>query len=530
MIPLRNGLRDKALGHPSWASFQGRVGWLLEDFFGGDRRRMADLCGVSPSLLRDCVRGKPLDDHARDILAGKIGQRHGIQTAWLRTGKGQPYLKPVGAALAAAGVVAATPPPQSRPAHDPARGDRFARAVRREWTPEAIYAGAAAKALGMSDVRLDRIMTGEVHPTDDEMLALLDRSRSLSADWLIQGTGPMEADPAPDPAPGPPPGVPDNAPGVPVAPSPAPAPPDPAPPPPACPPAPPGPPPGDVVAELIRALGQVESLHRRLPDLERKVDRIEAAATAAGNDINAIDDTLSNLTAASVAHDRRLDGLAERIVQLDGDARKKLVEHYNAIRDLQGTAKIVDARLRSDSGEFTALRRRIDEAHSDIDRHAERISNVEDATIRLIDRALPDPPPPTFEAAVAAPKVMGLPVAPEPEPEPERPRVTRRKDIVVEADLRPDEWLPIRRWADLDGRHQRVVRSEGDRKTMGIRMSAAYRRHGLAPIFVSGGHHLAYLVADMRLYAEWLSRAGLEPSQVGWLAYYEEHAQPGDAR
>jgi hypothetical protein len=79
--------------------------------------------------------------------------------------------------------------------------------------------------------------------------------------------------------------------------------------------------------------------------------------------------------------------------------------------------------------------------------------------------------------------------------------------------------MTVGKWCELEGPHQRLIRDEADRRTMGKRLARVYRIQDTDQMNFSGSS-LLFRVSDMRLYVEWLSRAGLEPDPEAWVAHY----------
>lgn len=86
-----------------------------------------------------------------------------------------------------------------------------------------------------------------------------------------------------------------------------------------------------------------------------------------------------------------------------------------------------------------------------------------------------------------------------------------------ESAIPPEMRLTISDWSGMPGPHQRLIRDDNDTKTMGKRLHRAYRATGWP---CELGDPARYPVSDMRLYVEWLSRAGLEPDPEAWVDYF----------
>src|SRR4051812_37269641 len=88
-------------------SVRDRIQYLLEHFWGNDRRRMSDACGISNQTLKTVLSKDPTLLQIQQVVAG-IRRHASISTTWLETGEG--HWRRNGSSS-----VVATPPPTPSP-------------------------------------------------------------------------------------------------------------------------------------------------------------------------------------------------------------------------------------------------------------------------------------------------------------------------------------------------------------------------------------------------------------------------------
>lgn len=74
--------------NPAWATVNGRVTWLLDTRFDGNRSAMAKAIGFSHTVIANVVKGKAPGHRLLDSIATRLGVDH----EWLQSGDGQPFV------------------------------------------------------------------------------------------------------------------------------------------------------------------------------------------------------------------------------------------------------------------------------------------------------------------------------------------------------------------------------------------------------------------------------------------------------
>ena len=114
---------DRAGNHtPDWATASGRVEWLVDTRFQGNRSAMARAVGFSHAIISEVVRGGRTPGPR---LRGAIADRLGVDPVWLNTGAGQPFVPGPPVHVEDGLFVSPTPLPGLPPViSDPTRGGR----------------------------------------------------------------------------------------------------------------------------------------------------------------------------------------------------------------------------------------------------------------------------------------------------------------------------------------------------------------------------------------------------------------------
>ncbi len=500
-----------------------RIAFLLRKFWGGDRNLMARNIGISPGILRDVIRPtKRVDPGILAAVVGRIKTHRSISGVWLETGHGEWRKAPMEVVLE--GVKAPAPPSPEEPAPRTPGQARAWNLLREVWHGDE---AAMCQAVGMNG-RLSAILDRDAEPTPDEMELI-----ELAAFEHQAGPKPVPTS-VPEPSPA----------------------------------APPEPDAIDTFLGLARKIdglegridtrvevglrqveeklaGHMAKLHAKTDQIDRTWDRMGILA----DQFARLEDRVRTLASSTIGPGTLMEAIGKTKDAARADlheATRLIYKHLNALgkKEVEAVEKVIEETLQPLEARLSRLETAAKDSSSArlkdrLDSLTAAVGNLRQDVLSLEDRPAPepDPRPEQLAAGLAAlgralTELTGRVGALESEPNPAakviamvppapRPRPQR------EADLNPEDILTLAEWCALPGPHQRIVRDDDDRNTMGRRISGAYRQCHLEyrakKRFTACGK---YPVRDLRHYAAWLSTAGLDPEMDGWLAYFRTHALP----